>query len=322
MEYATVRGIDKPVSRLVQGSMMLNPEDPETSFALLDAVFDLGCNTFDLAHIYGGGHAERVFGGWMEARGNRDKIVVFTKGAHHNADRRRVTPFDITADLHDSLARLKTDHVDLYLLHRDDPTVPVGPIVEVLNEHRAAGRIHAFGGSNWTVERIREANEYAQAHSLIPFAASSPNFSLAEQVEEPWPECVSIGGPQGADARAWYQESQMPLFTWSSLAQGFFSGRITRENLEDVQEDFPESCIRSYCHEQNFQRLDRVLELAAEKGMTVPQMALAYVTNQPSNIFALIGCRSGEEFEANLQALDLKLTPGELDWLDLRRETR
>ena len=153
-------------------------------------------------------------------------------------------------------------------------------------------RICAFGGSNWTVERIREANNYAQAHSLIPFAASSPSFSLAEQVEESWPECVSIGGPQGGDARAWYQESQMPLFTWSSLAQGFFSGRITRENLEDVQEDFPESCIRSYCHEQNFQRLDRVRELAAEKGMTVPQVALAYVTNQPSNIFALIGCRS------------------------------
>ena len=322
MEYGNVTGIDKPISRLVQGSMMLNAEEMEAGFALLDAVHELGCTTFDLAHIYAGGQAERVFGKWMEARGNRDEIVVLTKGAHHNADRRRVTPFDITADLHDSLARLRTDCIDLYLLHRDDPSVPVGPIVEVLNEHHIAGRIRAFGGSNWTAERVQEAVAYAEAHGLTPFAASSPNFSLAEQVEEPWAECVSISGPQGAEARAWYETSQMPLFTWSSLAQGFFSGRLSRENLEDVREDFPESCIRSYCYAQNFQRLDRVQTLAEEKGLSVPQIALAYVMNLPLNIYALIGCRSRVEFDANLEALRLKLTPGELDWLDLRREKR
>src|SRR5690606_6316038 len=118
----------------------------------------------------------------------RDKVVIVGKGAHLNRDRRRVTPWDITSDLYDSLARFQTDCIDLYLLHRDDPDFPVGPIVEVLNEHLRAGRIGAFGASNWTVERIQAANAYAAEHGLEPFVASSPNLSLADQIKEPWPE--------------------------------------------------------------------------------------------------------------------------------------
>ena len=105
------------------------------------------------------------------------------KGAHHNADRKRVTPFDITADLFDSLARFGFDHVDLYLLHRDDPSVPIGPIVEVLNEHFSEGRIKAFGGSNWTPERLREANEYAE-ETASP--RSSPVALTTASLSRPW----------------------------------------------------------------------------------------------------------------------------------------
>lgn len=202
MQYKTLERISKPISRLVQGTVMLTTEDQDANFALLDAVHELGCTTFDTAHIYTRGQTERVLGEWMDARGNRDEVATLSKGAHHNTDRRRVTDFDIKSDLYDSLARLKTDHIDLYLLHRDDPAVPIGPIVETLNEHLDAGRIHAFGGSNWTVERIREANDYANAHKLVPFVASSPNFSLAEQVEEPWAECLDLSGPQGDAARS------------------------------------------------------------------------------------------------------------------------
>ncbi len=84
------------------------------------------------------------------------------------------------------MRRLGTDYLDLYVLHRDDPSVPVGPIVEALTAHKKAGRIGAFGGSNWTHERMQEANEYARVNDLTPFAVSSPNFSLAEQYKEPW----------------------------------------------------------------------------------------------------------------------------------------
>jgi aryl-alcohol dehydrogenase-like predicted oxidoreductase len=322
MEYGKIPGIDKPISRLVQGTVMISTEALEESFQLLDEVLEAGCTTFDTAHGYGRGDCERTLGLWIAERNLRDRVVILGKGAHHNQDRKRVTPFDITADLHDSLARLKTDFIDLYVLHRDDPAVPVGPIVEILNEHLQAGRIHAFGGSNWTHDRIQEANAYAQAHGLVPFAVSSPNFSLAEQVEAPWPDCISISGPKQRAAQEWYIETQMPLFVWSSLAGGFFSGRFRRDNLDGFQSYLDRLCVQSYCYEDNFKRLDRARELAEEKGMTVTQIAVAYVLNQPMNIFALVGCQTGAEYRANVEAAELKLTPEELAWLDLRSDTR
>ena len=316
MKYGYVPGIDKPISRLVQGSMMLSSRELESSFALLDGIYALGCTAFDLAHVYGGGDVERTFGRWVRDRGLRDDIVIITKGAHHNQDRRRVTPYDITTDLHDSLARLGVQSIDLYLLHRDDPDVPVGPIVEALNEHKAAGLIDAFGGSNWTHERIREANQYAEAHGLTPFVASSPQFSLAEMVEPPWEGCVSIGGPSEAAARAFYAQTQLALFTWSSLAGGFFTGRYRRDNLEMLSEPQDELVKRSYGSDLNLERLERARELAERKGRTLAQIALAYSQHHPLNLFSLVGCRTVGEFEDNLKALDTPMSEDELAWLE------
>jgi aryl-alcohol dehydrogenase-like predicted oxidoreductase len=321
MLYGHVPGIDKPISRLVQGTVMVNSRELDRSLALLDEVFELGCTTFDTAHDYGQGDCERTVGRWVNERGLRDRVVIIGKGAHHNQDRQRVTPFDITSDLYDSLARFKVDFIDLYLLHRDDPGVPVGPIVEVLNEHLAAGRIRAFGGSNWSHERIQAANEYAAGHGLIPFAASSPNFSLAEQVQEPWPNCISISGPSGQAARQWYRQNQMPLFTWSSLAGGFFSGRFSRDNLASFDSYLDKLCVQAYGYEDNFKRLDRARHLAEEKGLTLPQIALAYVLSQPLNIFALVGCQSGAEFRSNLEASAVRLSPEEMAWLELKSDS-
>src|SRR5437763_13272830 len=133
---------------------------------------------------------------WLRERGSRDRLTILDKGAHPNADRERVTPEDIVCDLRDSLARRKTDQIDLYLLHRDDLSAPVGPIVEALNEQKRAGHIGAFGGSNWTPERIEEANAYAAARGLEGFSASSPNLSLAVPEEPGWGGVVCAGDPQ------------------------------------------------------------------------------------------------------------------------------
>jgi aryl-alcohol dehydrogenase-like predicted oxidoreductase len=323
MEHADVPGVGKPVSRLVLGTMIVNTNAMEESARLLDDAVELGYTTLDTAHVYGGGNSERAIGQWMADRGNRDQMVILSKGAHHNADRRRVTPFDIAADLHDSLARLRVETIDIYLLHRDDPAVPVGPIVEALNEHQAAGRIRAFGGSNWTHPRIAEANEYAEAHGLVPFAVSSPNFSLAAQLEDPWGGgSVTLSGPENAEARAWYRESRMPVFAWSSLARGLFSGRISRANFDAVKDALDGACRRAYCREENFRRLDRIRVLAEEKGLTVPQVALAWVLNQPLNIFPIVGAASRAELEANLAAVQVDLRAEELAWLNLERELR
>ena len=322
MHYAEIPGLNKPVARVVQGSTMIGSDlDEAKSFALLDQVFDMGCNTFDTAHVYSNGESERILGRWMEARNLRDKVVIITKGAAHSEDRRRMTPFDIASDLHDSLARLKTDYIDLYLLHRDDPNVPVEPIIDSLNEHRRAGRFHTFGASNWSHQRIAEANAYALANGLEPFVASSPQFSLAESLDEPWPLCISISSSTGEVAREWYVQTQMPLLVWSPLASGFFSGRFRRDNLHTFGErEWDEVCVRTYANEANFQRLDRTEILASEKGLNAAQVALAYVMNQPMNVFALVGPHSGEKFRMNVEASEVRLTQEEMAWLDLRSD--
>lgn len=314
MEFGQIPGISRPVARLVQGTVMLG-RDAAADFRLLDAVFTQGGNTFDTARHYGAS-TEEALGRWVRERGLRDQVVIIGKGAHHSQERRRVTPADITADLDASLQTFGFDDIDLYLLHRDDPSVPVGPIVEILNEHYRAGKIRAFGGSNWSVARLQEANAYAAAHDLQPFVASSPNFSLAVQREPPWAECVSIAGDAAAAERAWYVETGMPVFAWSSLGGGFLSGRVNRENCTSFPGGAGDTLRRSYCTEENLDRLERAERLAHEHGLTVPQVAVAYVLSQPLNLFALVGCVTGEEFAANVAALALDLSPADLAWLE------
>ncbi|MDQ3443246.1 MAG: aldo/keto reductase [Chloroflexota bacterium] len=322
MEYGTVAGIDKPVSRLVQGTIPLTEDDVPRSLALLDAVYEHGCRTFDTAHGYGSGACERVLGQWVNTRGVRDDIVILDKGAHPYDGRVRVTPEDITSDLHESLQRMNLDYVDLYVLHRDNPAVPVGPIVDVLNEYKRAGKIGEFGGSNWSTPRIAEANAYAAENGLDPFTISSPNFSLAVQVKPPWEGCLSISGSAGESEREWYVDQGMPIFPWSSLAGGFFSGRFRRDNLDTFESYLDKLCVESYCSEENFQRLDRVEELGARYGLSIPQVAMAYIMSQPIDVFALVGCRTGDEFAMNTAVLGHKLTADELTWVDLRSDER
>jgi len=323
MQKRNVDGLNKPVTQLVLGTMVLKGDDEPKGLDLLDCAYEAGWTALDTAQIYCGGESERILGRWLSSRGVRDEMFIITKGGHPSRDRNRVTSFDIAADLHDSLARLRTDYIDLYLLHRDDPDLPVGPIVETLNEHIQAGCVRAIGGSNWTHERIEEANAYAEAHGLVPFAASSPNFSLADQVESPWGKgCITISGPDGADVRAWYERAGMPVFTWSSLARGFFSGRVRGNDPEGAKEILEESSVRAYCCDENFQRLQRAEQLADQKGLSVAQIALAYVLAQPFNVFPIVGAATPSEIDSNLAALDVRLTESECAWLDLRSEDR
>ena len=119
------------------------------------------------------------------------EVFLIDKGAHHTpkVPRPRLNPQEIKCDLDESLDRLHTDYIDLYLLHRDDPQIPVATIIEYLNQEIESGRILAFGASNWTHQRIQKANEYAAQNGLIGFAVSSSNLSLAVPMEAMWPGC-------------------------------------------------------------------------------------------------------------------------------------
>lgn len=330
MQYIKVKGLEKNISRLVFGTATpklfsavapnATKRDEEVAFELLDTVFSRGINTFDCAAHYG----EVIIGKWMEARNNRDKCVILTKGAHPNAWRDRVTDYDILSDANDSLRKLKTDKIDIYMLHRDSHKVPVGIIVEALNRLYQEGKIATFGGSNWTHQRIEEANEYALKHNLMPFTVSSPNFGLAEQVEDPWvadakfsDPCVTISGPENVEARRWYAEKGITVFAYSSLARGFFSGAFKSEQPEDAYKIMDEAGIRGYYCAQNVERLRRCEILAQKKGVKVAQIALAWIFSQNMSLCALSSPVNEEQIRDNIEAMELKLTADEMNWLNL-----
>ncbi len=178
MIYGAIQGLSKPLPRIIFGTLPLVNADA-TSFSLLDSIIEMGCYAFDTAHVYGDGASEQVIGNWMEARDNRSEVIVIDKGAHPAKGRNRVNPESIKQDLEESLCRLKTDYIDLYLLHRDDPTVPVGPVIEALNDLKDEGNIVLFGASNWTRKRLEEAGEYAKRVLDL-----HPGFSVNTYLEQ------------------------------------------------------------------------------------------------------------------------------------------
>jgi len=293
--YRRFEPLGRRVSRLVLGTMVVADD-------VLDEWVRLGGNILDSARVYGDGASEEAVGAWFADRpAVRDELVVLTKGAHPAGDVRRVTPAAIAADLDASIAALGRP-VDVYLLHRDDPALPVGPMIECLNEHRAAGRLRAFGTSNWTCERIDEANAFAAAHGLRGFTCNSPQLSLARQNEEHWPGTMAATD----DVRAWHERTQMPLFAWSPQARGFFAGHES------------ESAVRVYDNPDNRERRRRASEIAERIGCTANQVALAWVLAQPYPVFAVIGPRTVEQLGEAVGALDVSLTGDEVRWLDLR----
>lgn len=320
MRYATLGTSDFQASRLLLGTFTLKDS---REFNRLDAAMELGYNVIDTAACYQGGMAEAALGEWLASRKCRDKVIILSKCAHPNRFRNRVTAFDIAADLHDCLARLRTDHVDLYLLHRDDPSVPVLDILLTLNEHIRAGKIIQIGASNWTHQRIAEANACAKENGLVGFTVSSPHFSLAEQYAEPWaPGCVSLTGDAAKEAREFYIDTQMPVLAYSSLARGLFSGRITRKLFAEHPEEIDQYCRKAYCGDTNFTRLERAAQLAQERGVTISQIALAYTMNTPMNVFPITGAMTYEELADTAAATEINLTKEETAWLNLETDER
>lgn len=302
MKYARIPGLDRDVSRLVMGC------DNQTTFPHAAVMFDdfiqRGGNTFDTAHIYGGGLQEKLLGQWHTSRGNRDAFNLICKGAHTP----NCTPEGITRELMISLDRLQTQYADIYIMHRDNPEVPVGEFVDVLNEHADAGRVTVFGGSNWSLERFTAANDYARKNGKKPFSLLSNNFSLARMVNPVWDGCVAASEP---DFRAELIEHQIPNLAWSSQARGYFVSRSGVGNEVWKVGDAWDS-------PDNQKRRDRAFELAEKYNVTAINIAAAYVLCQPFPSFALIGPRVLNETATSLPALDIDLSEKEMAYLDLR----
>jgi predicted dehydrogenase/aryl-alcohol dehydrogenase-like predicted oxidoreductase len=302
MKYGTIPGVDKKVSRLIMGCD--NQPNLAHASALFDDFYERGGTTFDTAYIYGSGLHERQLGQWIANRQLRESTVIISKGA----SRPHCNPEALSRQLWESLDRLQTDYVDIYMMHRDNEEIPVGEFVDVLNEHAQAGRIRVFGGSNWSLARFDEANEYARAHGLQGFGVLSNHFGLAESQDVQW-----IGSRHVTDraSKKWLRERQVPLLPWSSQSRGFFTGRARPDDLSDAE------MVRCYYNADNFERLRRAEQLAAELGVATTAIALAYVLNQPFPTFPLFGPRSIDETRTSMAALSIELTEDRINWLDL-----
>lgn len=317
MEYKKIKYIDKPISKIILGTTKLTDENIEESYKWLDEMYSLGINTFDTAAVYKK-NSEATLIKWIADRGIHDNVVLITKGAHRNEWRKRVTSFDIMHDITNTLAKPGADYIDIYLLHRDDPDVRVESIVDVLNRFHEKGKIHSFGGSNWSAKRIEQANEYAYKFGLMPFSSTSPNYSLANKHNTPSSsDMVSLTDEKYSKDIDYYAKTDMPIFSYSALSHGFFSGLVKSDNPQSAIKNLDRAGINNYICDENFEKLKRVEILAKMKNSSVSKIAMAWVLNQPLNIFAVTQSRSIDRMASTISALDIKLNENELKWLNL-----
>ncbi|MBN2449506.1 MAG: aldo/keto reductase [Lentisphaeria bacterium] len=274
---------------------------------LLHAFRDAGGTIVDTAHCYafwtpnGAGCSECALGDYLERNGGRDELVIATKGAHppmpkYRRNDRYMTRERIAADLDDSLGRMRIDTIDLYWLHRDDPRVPVGEILEMLMAEVRRGRIRYYGGSNWTAARLAEANAYAAEHGLQPMVASQPCWNLG--LREPFRNDLHWFDETDGE---WHRRSKLPVLPYSPTAQGFFATAGASG--------------QAYRNAASQERLARARKVADEMGATPNQIALAWLRHQPFPVIPILGTADAEHLRDALGAVHVRLTPEQVRWL-------
>ena len=305
----SIPGLDKELSRIVFGCD--NQSDTNHAFAMFDHFYSKGGNVFDTAYIYNNGKSDFYLGSWMESRNLRDEVVVLGKGAH-TPD---CLPEKIRPQLEETLSRMSTSYLDIYCLHRDNESLPVEGFIDTLNDLKNEGLIKVFGASNWSLERFKEANEYAEKEEKEGFTILSNNFSLAHMNNPVWPGCFSCSEDEYVN---YLKEKQIAIFPWSSQARGFFLDSQEFSGASHVADPNREEQERVWGSEDNLERRSRCFELASNKSVDPIQMALAFVLNQEFPSFPLIGPRNFFETESSLEATKIELSLEETSWLNLK----
>jgi aryl-alcohol dehydrogenase-like predicted oxidoreductase len=219
-------------------------------------------------------------------------MVLWAKGCHPPA----CHPDLVQQEVEYALRLTGLEYLDVFLLHRDNPEVPVQAWVEALDAEVTAGRIGAFGVSNWRLGRTRELAAAAAGRGEHGLVAFSNHFSLAELVAEPWPDCIAVTKAELPELAG----LGLRMLAWSSLATGYFAG------LEQP----------SWVSPGNAARRDRARELAAQRGVSPTAIALAYVLHQDDHVLPVIGTVSADHLDEALGAAAIELTPAEAAWLE------
>ena len=307
MEQRTLGGQGLRVSALGLGCMGMSqsygPADDRESVAAIQRALDLGVTFLDTADMYGPFTNERLVG--RAIAGRRDEVVLATKfGNQRRPDGSWVgingRPEYVHSACDASLERLGVDHVDLYYQHRVDPSVPVQETWGAMKELVEAGKVRHLGISEAAPATIRKAN------AVHPVAALQSEYSLFSRDPE-------------RELLATVRELGIGFVAYSPLGRGFLSGRLTSSSPEEfADDDFRRGHPRF--EGENFARnlalVERVRQLAAEKGATPAQLAIAWVLAQGDDVVPIPGTKRRRYLEENLAALQLRLTPEDLIAID------
>ena len=314
MKTIQIPGTDLQISNLCFGPATFGALiDERASFEMLDYYVAQGGNCIDTAHVYcdwlniGKSTSEKLLGRWMDARAMRNKVTIATKAGHYAFETptvSRVTAEDVLIDIRESLAYLQTDCIDFLWLHRDNLELPAGEILEFLNEYKKRGLIRWFGGSNWTVSRLQEADEYAKSHQIQGFSGVQNLWSVAH-----------LGAPLGdascvvaqAGDISYYRDSGLPLFAYTPQANGFFSKMATKG-----PDDLPSHAKNTYLNEPNLRKLDVMCALAAQYQCSINDIVLAYLTSQDFTCIPVFNCSNFDQLKETMRHSGLVLSADEL----------
>ncbi len=318
MKYDKINGLEKKISKLILGND--NQTIYDEAAKLWDHWINVGGNAIDNAHIYGGGTMESLLGKWQKSRNILDDLVIIAKGAHTpNCD-----PKSISTQLTESLDRLECESADIYIMHRDNTTIPVGEFIDVLNEEKQKGRIKIFGGSNWTLDRFKEANEWAKINNKYGFSILNNNLALSKMIKPLWDGCVSSNDENILD---YLETTKVAHLSWSSQGRGYFLPDEITNKIEDQitkaetwrklgeHSSGPLSCFDS---DDNRERKKRAGVLAKKKNTSIQNIAGAWPLNLNFPSFALIGPRTKNEINSSLNNLNISLNNDEINWLNLK----
>lgn len=264
--------------------------DKKNAFSIMDLYTQNGGNVIDTARLYTNGTSESYVGEFIS--GIRDNLYISTKCAHpplSDMSHNRLNEIDIEYDIDTSLKTIGIDYIDIVWLHRDDLSVSVGPVIDTMNKMVKKGKIRYFGASNWTYQRIDEANKYADKTNQSGFIASQPLYNMATRTKVWDSTLVCLEGEE----KAKYDKSHFPVFAFSSQAKGFFE--------KYSQGTLSEKAKERYLNDNTLKTYERIKKFAQESGNTISYTALSMLIKQSNfDVFPIIGPSNVEQLKSTL----------------------
>lgn len=318
VKFLDCKGNEISLSRIVFGGSNTYFLKGKMDNKVLSTFLEKGIFAFDTARLYGNGRSEELLASWMRNEGiKREKVTIITKCCHPTLGIfKRIDKKAAFKDIEKSLKALNVSYVDSLLLHRDDESKDAREIIVFMNEIIKKGYTRSIGVSNWKAERIKIANQYAQEHNLTPFSLSEIQYSIGERIKDPWHNgSLSITGEKYKKEKDFYISSNMPVLFYSSLADGFFSGKYNSNTNFKNKLSF--SCKSAYYTNKNLDTLKRVEEIADKKNCSVAEISLAYCFHSKMNGCCITSVSNIKRLESNLKSLEINLSEEEMRYLSL-----